>query len=348
MPVPSARPASRIPALVLGIACLVVSLAGTPAWSRAPEDEARVIDAVKKVRPSVVRVDTMHPAAKRPGVGSGVIIRKDGFIVTNHHVIRRAQVIHVWLPSGKMYSARVWKSSPERDIAILKIDASDLPVPKFGNSDHLDLGQTAIAIGSPLRFSWSVTIGIVSALGRQVPSSGVSYKNLIQTDAAINPGSSGGALVNSSGEVIGINTLVYTGNATYRNAQGLAFAIPINDALKIAQALVGNQAPPSTVHGPGWLGVEGKDVTADMADMYDFRVKVGVLVKNVAPQSPALAAGIRKGDVITELAGTPVRNVAEMRAALGTHRPGETIALVVWGVGKTRKVINVRLEALNH
>ena len=333
--------------VLVGLAGAMVLLASSPAQGRLGEDERRAIEAIKKVKPSVVRVDTLRPGSNRPGVGSGLIIRRDGFIITNFHVIRKAQLIHVWLASGKMYPARVWKASADRDLAVLKVDAADLPVPQFGNSEKLELGQMAIAIGSPLRFSWSVTIGIISALGRQVPTHGVNYHNLIQTDAAINPGSSGGALCNSAGEVIGINTLVYTGNATYRNAQGLAFAIPINDALRIAQALVGKQLPAVTVNAPGWLGVEGKDLTVEMAESHDFNVRFGVLVRSIAPQSPAQKAGLKRNDVISEMGGQVVHNIKELRETLARHRPGETVEFVIWVGGRTRKTVPILLEHLN-
>jgi S1-C subfamily serine protease len=311
------------------------------------QDEARIKEAVRKVKPSVCKIETRHPASKTPGIGSGVVLRKDGFIITNYHVVRKARTISVFLPNGKQYAAQIWKASQQRDLAILKINATDLIVPKFGNSEKIELGQTAIAIGSPLRFSWSITVGIISAVGREVSVRNTFYRNLIQTDAAINPGSSGGALCNSSGEVIGINTLVYTGSETYRNAQGLAFAIPINDALKVAQALVSRQDVGAAPGGPAWLGIEGKDVTREMAESYDWRIKSGVLVKGVTPASPAAAAGIRKNDVISELDGVPVRTVADLRAVINKHRAGETVQVVFWQLGKTRKAVPVTLEINN-
>lgn len=330
--------------------CLLLALGvlARPVLARYPESEERTIEAVKKVKPSVVRIDTMHPAARRPGVGSGVILRHDGFILTNFHVIRHAQIIHVTMSNNKMFTAQVWNASPQYDLAILKVEADNLPVPRFGDSSHLELGQMAIAIGTPLRFSWTVTVGTISALDRTIPLGDITYHNLIQTDAAINPGSSGGALIDSDGEVIGINTLVYTGSNPERNAQGLGFAIPINDALKVAMALFGHQhiAAPSS-GGSAWLGIEGKDVTADMAQAWDFNVRSGVLVTAVTPESPAAAAGIRTKDIITGVAGTTVHNVRELKAAMSTHRAGDTVDFVLWSMGKSKKTITVKLEAIS-
>jgi S1-C subfamily serine protease len=331
---------------LLSIVALILVLG--PARARFVDGEEKAVEAVKKAKPSVVRIDTMHPAAKRPGVGSGVILRHDGFILTNHHVIRNARTIHVTLANGRQYNAQLWSTSPQYDLAVLKIEAQNLPVPKFGDSSRLQLGQMAIAIGSPLRFSWTVTVGTVSAIGRQIPTGTVTYRNLIQTDAAINPGSSGGALVDSSGEVIGINTLVYTGTNEYHNAQGLGFAIPINDALRVAMALVGRTkiaAPRPT--GPPWLGIKGKDVTREAAEMYDFRTRSGVLVTGVTPGGPAEVAGIKRNDVITDFAGTPVRSFKELSAAVSAHRAGDTVDVTVWGLGRTRRTVTVKLEATN-
>jgi len=328
---------------VLWMLAVLLGLSGGAALARSAEEQQN-IDAVKRVKPSVVKIETGNRTSKNPGIGSGVVLRKDGFILTNYHVVKRAQRITVFLANQKKFSARVWKSSPERDIAILKIEAKELPVPRFGNSDKIELGQTAIAIGSPLRFSWSVTIGTVSAVGRDVQAMNTYYKNLIQTDAAINPGSSGGALINSNGEVIGINTLVYTGTQKYPHAQGLAFAIPINDALKVAQQLVSQQEVGPPVGAPAWFGVEVKEVSRDMAESYGWRIKSGLLVKSVTNPGPAATAGIKKSDVISEADGTQIRTVGDLKTVLGRHKSGDTIEVVVWALGQTRRTVKVTLE----
>lgn len=328
------------------LTCLYILavLAAVPVSARFVEGEQKAIEAVKKAKPSVVRIDTKHPRSKKGGVGSGVILRKDGFILTNQHVLRNARSTYVTLANGKTYNAQVWNSSPQYDLAVVKIDAQNLPVPRFGDSSKLELGQMAIAIGMPLRFSWSVTVGTVSAFGRQVKIGTTLYNNLIQTDAAINRGSSGGALINSAGEVIGINTLVYTGTDE-RAAQGLGFAIPINDALKVAQALVGRTKIVGPALGPPWLGVTGKDVTRELAENYDWRIKSGVLVSAVVQGSPAEEAGIKRGDIISEFGGTAIRNMKDLSAAVGAHKVGEALDVVVWSAGKTKHTVSVKLEA---
>lgn len=332
--------------LILALTGLLMLMA-LPAHARFTDGEQKIVEAVKKAKPSVVFIETMHPASKKKGAGSGVILRKDGFILTNQHVIRNGRIIHVTLANGKVYNAQVWNSTPQYDLAVLKIEADNLPVPRFGDSNKLDLGQTAVAIGSPLRFSWTVTVGTISGLGRKVPYENRTYRNLIQTDAAINRGSSGGALIDSNGNVIGINTLVYTGENPGHDAQGIGFAIAINDALKLAQALVGRTAitPPAT--GGTWLGIDGKDVTADVAEMWDFSVKSGVLVTGVNEGSPAASAGIRRNDVITELGGTTIRSLKDLKAAVGAHKAGDTLEMVVWTNGKSKRTITVKLEATN-
>ena len=332
--------------LVMGLVGFLLMMA-LPAPARYAEGEQKVVEAVKKAKPSVVFIETMHPASKKKGAGSGVILRQDGFILTNQHVIRNGRIIHVTLANGKVYTAQLWNSTPQYDLAVLKIDATNLPVPHFADSTKLDLGQTAIAIGSPLRFSWTVTVGTISGLGRKVPYENRTYRNLIQTDAAINRGSSGGALVDSAGNVIGINTLVYTGENPGHDAQGIGFAIAINDALKIAQALVGRTTIVAPATGGTWLGIDGKDVTADVAQMWDFKVKSGVLVSGVNEGSPAASAGVRRNDVITEMGGTPIHSLKDLKATVSAHKAGDTLEMVVWTNGKAKRTITVKLESTN-
>lgn len=332
---------------ILGSVAAATAVLATPLTpSRAAGDEHTTVEAIRRVKPSVVAIETSNPASRTPGIGSGVVLRRDGFILTNWHVLKRAQTIRVSLPGGRSFPGSIWQSNRDRDLAVVKVDAQDLPVPRFGNSDKIELGQNAIAIGSPLRFKFSVTQGIISATGRDITASDIHYRNLLQTDAAINPGSSGGALINSAGEVIGINTLVYTGTEKYPHAQGLAFAIPINDALKTAQSLLGKQALPSvSSQAPAWLGIEGKDVTRDLADASDFKTKLGVLVREVKRQSPAAAAGLKKSDVITEADATPVRSLKDLRTVLSRHHAGDTVEFVVWTLGKTRRTVKINFDS---
>jgi serine protease Do len=268
---------------------------------------------------------------------------EDGYILTNTHVIRDAKTITVTFSNGKKLNAVITRASPDRDLAVIKVNAQGLPVPKFGDSAKLRLGQMAIAIGNPLRFSWTVTTGCVSALNRDIKAKGILYRDLIQTDAAINPGSSGGALVNSKGEVIGINTLVFTGGTKYQHVAGLSFAIPINEARRTADYLIkGKQA---AVPKP-WIGINGVDVTEDVAEAYDLPVKTGVLVDSVVAFGPAAKAGIEPGDILTEMNGQLVRSVEGLKALLNTTRPGEQIEFMVWHQGRKSRV-KVTVEQLS-
>lgn len=304
-----------------------------------PVEEQVVVNAVKIAKPSVVSIVTTRKNGKEGG-GSGVIISKDGFILTNAHVLADATSIQVGLTNGKKYSAVVVGSAPERDLAVIKVKANGLPVPKLGDSSKIQLGQVAIAIGNPLKFSWTVTVGCISALNRDIKAKGVMYRDLIQTDAAINPGSSGGALINGKGQLIGINTLIYTGNAEYKHAQGLSFAIPINAAMNTAKYLMKGEI----VNSPKpWIGITGITLTRERADAYDMPVKVGVIVNRVTEHGPARRAGVAQGDVITEFNGQRVMSVGDFQALLNGCVPGQTVELTVWKAGK-RTRLNVTIE----
>ncbi|CAN0497532.1 unnamed protein product, partial [Phaeothamnion confervicola] len=188
------------------------------------------------------------------------------------------KVIKIGLPGGKQYTAKLWKQVHDKDLALLKIEASGLPVARMGNSDHVKLAQTAIAIGDPLGFSGTVTVGTIGGIGRDIKVGGVTYQGMIQTDAAINPGSSGGALINLDGQVIGINSLIYTGSNGSKPAQGLAFAIPINYALKIARQMVANRP---TTAGKPWIGINGANLSPALATAHGIPAQRGVIVTSI-------------------------------------------------------------------
>lgn len=307
------------------------------AFAAAPE-EAAVIRTVKHGKPSVVSILTITKTGKEGG-GSGIILTKNGYILTNAHVVNGARTIQVGLSNGKKLSATIVGIAKNKDLAVIKVKANSLPVPKFGDSSKIQLGQSAIAIGNPLKFTWSITVGVISALNRDVRTRGVMYRNLIQTDAAINPGSSGGALFNTKGEVIGVNTLVYTGNENYKNAQGLSFAIPINSALETSKYLRKGEIQSSPAP---WLGISAITVTRDMADSYDLPVKTGVLIDNVVSYGPAKKAGVDKGDIVTEFNGQRIYSVGDFKAVLRGCIPGQVVELVVWkGDKKVRLNVNV-------
>ncbi|MEW6281453.1 MAG: trypsin-like peptidase domain-containing protein [Candidatus Eremiobacterota bacterium] len=304
-----------------------------PALADVEQDKIRAIEIARK---SVVSIRTYRQGQDEPGIGSGVILRSDGYIITNHHVIHNAKVVKVTLPGGKSYTAKIWKAAPEQDLALLKVEATNLTVCRVGNSDKVKIGQTAIAIGDPLGFSGTVTVGTVGGRGRNVKVAGVNYRNLIQTDAAINPGSSGGALINLQGEVIGINALVYTGPQSYKHAQGLGFAIPINDAIQLAKKLV--QSAPNSPAGKAWLGITGENLTEDHQLSYGVPVKKGVVVTSVINGSPASAAGMQVGDTIVGADGRTITTVAQFMGFLNDKKAGDTIELSYWRGAKKARV----------
>lgn len=297
--------------------------------------EESIVHAVKRAKPSVVRINaSVEREGEGRGIGSGVIFRKDGYILTNVHVIKGSRVIYVTLSDGRRFNASVVNLSNDYDLALLKIAADTLTPASFGDSDKLQLGQIAIAIGNPHKFGWTVTVGVVSALNREVQAAGILYHNLIQTDAAINPGNSGGALVDTSGRVIGINTLVYTGNST-SIAQGLGFSIPSNTVRKVAEQLLSTKK--GKVRKP-WVGISMQDVTPDMAEQWGFPVKRGVLVADVISGSPAAAAGIIPGDIIVEIDGINISSAAEFKSIVNSKTPGSDVIVVLWRQNEKRQV----------
>ncbi len=240
--------------------------------------------------------------------GSGVTVDPRGYILTNNHVIENAQDITVRLSDGRKFTAKLVGRDPKTDLAVLKVEApSPLPAAELGDSDHLRVGQWAIAIGNPFGLDRTVTVGIISATARN--RVGVAtYENFIQTDASINPGNSGGPLLNLDGKVIGINTAIVAAG------QGIGFSIPINQAKEVMRQLI---ASGRVVRG--WLGIAIQDVTDELAGT--FGVKEGVLVAEVMKGGPAEAAGVRQGDVIVELNGAPIKEVPELQRRVAAGLP---------------------------
>jgi serine protease Do len=262
--------------------------------------------------------------------GSGVIISSDGYILTNNHVVSDADEVEVKLEGGRSYTAKVVGTDPKTDLAVLKIDASDLVAAELGNSESLQVGQWVLAIGSPFNLDHTVTSGIVSAKGRS--NVGITdYEDFIQTDAAINPGNSGGPLVDLRGRVIGINTAIAT--QTGSNA-GVGFAIPINMARNIMDSLI--------AHGHvqrGWLGVAIQNLTDDLAKSFGFEGTKGVLIGDVNKGSPAEKAGLKDGDIITKYAGKPVDNVMRFRELVAATTPDQKAEVQVFRDGKRLDVV---------
>jgi serine protease Do len=273
------------------------------------------------------------------GEGSGVIISPDGYIVTNNHVVEGATDIRVTMSNREMLPAKLIGTDPLTDLAVIKVNAPNLPSVPWGDSAKLHPGQTVLAFGNPYGFQFTVTRGIISALNRANPDASDRRKpgEFIQTDAAINPGNSGGALVDARGELIGINTFLISSNGSF---SGMGFAIPTQIVEPTVETLIRDG---KVSHG--FMGIGISDVTPDNAKFFQMTDASGAVVTQVDPDAPGGKAGLKIGDVITELNGKPVTNAGELQMQVGQKRPGDTIQLGVVREGKTVEV-PVTLEAM--
>jgi len=264
----------------------------------------------------------------RHGQGSGFIVSKDGYILTNAHVIDEASEVTVKLTDRREFKAKVVGSDPLTDVAVLKIDAKDLPVVRIGRADALGVGEWVVAIGSPFGFENSVTAGIVSAKSRSLPDD--ARVPFIQTDVAVNPGNSGGPLLDLNGNVVGINSQIYSRTGGY---MGLSFAIPIDLAMKVKDDLIQYG---KVSHGR--IGVSIQEVNQALAESFGLDSPHGALVSSVEPGSPADKAGIKTGDVILSMDGTPVSTIGELTARVSARKPGEHATLGLWREGAQKSV----------
>ncbi|HWF09208.1 MAG TPA: DegQ family serine endoprotease [Bryobacteraceae bacterium] len=264
------------------------------------------------------------------GLGSGVVVSPDGYILTNNHVVDGATNVSVTLPDRREFKAKVIGTDPKTDIAVVKIDAANLPVITIGNSSKMQVGDAVLAIGNPYGVGQTVTMGIVSATGRA--GLGIEdYEDFIQTDASINPGNSGGALVNDRGELIGINTAILAPGSG--GNQGIGFAVPVNLARNVMDQIV--------THGSverAYLGVSIQPVTPGIAKAIGLNAPDGALVSEVSPNSPASRAGMQSGDVILSMNGTPIAESNQLRMNVSLMNPGQTVHLKVFRDGQTRDV----------
>jgi len=302
-----------------------------------PDDDAPLLDAysnavtkvVASVGPAVVHIRvtraTPGQAGRAPrraeGSGSGVIITPDGYVVTNSHVVEGAGTVEVSLADGRGCGAEVVGRDPATDLALLRVQGSGLPIARLGDSDRLRVGQVAIAIGNPLGFQSTVTTGVVSALGRSLRSqSGRLIENVIQTDAALNPGNSGGPLVDTRGQVVGINT------AIIQFAQGICFAIPVNTVRWVVTLLIREGKVTR-----GYLGISGQKVPIPVSLVRHFHLRhdTGVQVVSVTPGSPAAAAGLREEDIVVRLADSAITDIDDLHRLLTKHVIGEKLSLVL-------------------
>lgn len=258
--------------------------------------------------------------------GSGVIISPDGYIVTNNHVIDKAEEVQITLNNNQTYSAEVVGTDPSTDLALLKVDATDLPAVPYGNSDRLKVGEWVLAVGNPFNLTSTVTAGIVSAKGRDInilrESAGVSaIESFIQTDAAVNPGNSGGALVNTRGELVGINAAIKSNTGSY---SGYSFAIPVNIVQKVVEDLADYGVVQRAL-----IGVSIRDITSRLAEQEDLSVLEGVYVAGLSNDGAARAAGVQSGDVIVKVGTVDVANTAQLQEQVGRFRPGDNIMITV-------------------
>ncbi len=271
-----------------------------------------------------------NPSQERTSLGSGFIVSKDGYILTNNHVISEADQIFVRLNDRRELEAKLIGSDPSSDLALLKVEADNLPKLEMGDSEKLKVGEWVVAIGSPFGFDYSVTAGIVSAKGRSLPNE--NYVPFIQTDVAINPGNSGGPLFNLDGEVVGINSQIYTRSGGF---MGLSFAIPMNVAMEVVE-----QLKESGMVTRGWLGVVIQEVDKELAESFGLKKAAGALVSQIVQGGPANLAGVQPGDIITEFNGRDVVLSSDLPHLVGRVRPGTQaeVKVIRHGKAKTLKV----------
>ena len=305
--------------------------------------ETNIIQVAKDVGPSVVAVYNMQsPGGGRPpqraGLGSGFIVRSDGMIATNAHVVQDSDRVDIGLINGKQYTnAKILGVDPRIDVALVKVNATGLPVVTMGDSDALLVGQQAIAIGNPLGFEHTVTVGVVSALNRVIPGGGTSLRDLIQTDASIGPGNSGGPLIDSCGRVIGVNAAIVTSDSGISN---LGFAVPINTVKHAVQSLstAGKIAVP-------WLGIGYTEIDDQIAKSFDLPTKSGLLVGSVVPNSPAAKSGVKKGDIIVEMNGQPLTDAGRLQEFIRQANVGTQLTLT-WLRNGQRMSKTITLEEM--
>jgi len=268
------------------------------------------------------------PQVPSHGVGSGFIVSADGIILTNAHVVRDASEVTVKLTDRREFKAKVLGADPKTDVAVLKIEAKGLPTVTLGSTRNLQVGEWVLAIGSPFGFENTVTAGVVSAKGRSLPDD--SFVPFIQTDVAVNPGNSGGPLFNARGEVVGINSQIYSRTGGY---QGVSFAIPMDVALKVKDEIIKTG---KASHAR--LGVAVQEVNQAFADSFKLDRPEGALVSSVQPGGPADKAGLKSGDVIRKVDGQPIVASGDLPAIIGLARPGEKVTLEIWRAGKAEQI----------
>ncbi|UCJ16859.1 trypsin-like peptidase domain-containing protein [Pseudomonas sp. MM211] len=335
---------------LVGLPMQDVQLRQAPAYARAQEGPASYATAVSTASPAVANLYTTkyvgksnHPLLDDPqfrkfygenlpgqrrmesSLGSAVIMSPEGYLLTNNHVTANADQIVVALKDGRETLARVIGSDPETDLAVLKIDLKDLPSMTLGRSDNIRIGDVTLAIGNPFGVGQTVTMGIISATGRNQLGLN-TYEDFIQTDAAINPGNSGGALVDAYGNLVGINTAIFSKSG---GSQGIGFAIPVKLAMEVMQAII--------EHGQvirGWLGLEVQPLTPELAESFGLEGRQGIIVAGIYRNGPAQKAGLQPNDLILKIDGEPAGDARRSMNQVARAKPGETIRIEVMRNGK--------------
>ena len=347
-----------------GLLSQVVSLRSAAPGASAASGAAAALfgslaDAASIAAPAVVSVTTSKARGRNPhaddpafapffggrdrdsdreraqvGIGSGVIVSPEGILLTNNHVVAQAGDIEVRLTDGREVRAEVVGTDPETDLAVLRIPLAGLPAITLGRVQDLRVGDALLAIGNPFNVGQTVTSGIVSALGRN--GLGLStFESFIQTDAAINPGNSGGALVNAQGQLVGINTAIYSRNG---GSNGIGFAIPVDVAQRVMEGLL-----QGGVVRRGWIGVEPRELTAEFVDSFKLPIKQGVLITGVLQDGPASKGGLKPGDVVVAVAGNPVASVAQLLDTVAALPPGKPAKV---GVQRGAQALELTLEVV--
>ncbi len=306
-------------------ALLLFLAISTPLLAQRSTEEEMVIRVARNATPAVVSV------SREGGSGSGVIVRNDGVILTNAHVVGTVRTVEVRTADGRTFSGTVLGRDPSVDVAVVRVQATNLPAAQLGDSDRLEVGQVAVAIGNPLGLDRTVTRGVVSATNRDPQGFGIAA-GLIQTDAAINPGNSGGPLLDSSGRVIGINTAILVGTT------GLGFAVPINVAIDVMQQILTTGRVRRT-----YLGIDLRTITEEIARYFSLPVSSGVVIVAIGRGTPAQRAGLQVEDFIVGIDGQKVEDEGDLRRMLRAHQPGDTVRLDIVRARGQRQTVNVQL-----
>jgi serine protease DegQ len=327
----------------------VVLSTATPSNSPGAPRPDSYADAVRKAQPSVVNIYTRKAARRGPladdpffgqffgtpgpqqNLGSGVIVSAQGYILTNNHVVEGADQVEVAFTDGRQMAARVVGTDPETDLAVLKIEATDLPAITLGATEDVHVGDVVLAIGNPFGVGQTVTMGIVSALGRH--DLGINtFENFIQTDAAINPGNSGGALVDTRGNLVGVNSAIYTRTGS---SIGIGFAIPVSTARQVMEQLIQDGRVTR-----GWLGVGMREVTPDIAESFGMKTPRGVLISAIYQEGPAARAGVKPGDIVLSIGGRAVNDEKALLNQVAGMKPESITTL---GIYRDRREVNLKV-----